>query len=61
MSPALAGGFLTSAPPGNSSAWFLQGGFQLEIHKWEYKPVGLSGSGFLQAPCDNIDGLSGDV
>ena len=36
------------------------GGFQLEIHKWEHKPVGLSGSGFLQAPC-GIDGLPGDV
>ena len=35
--------------------------FLLEIHKWEHKPVGLSGSWFLQAPCGNIDGLPGDV
>lgn len=36
-------------------------GVQLEIHKCEYNPVGLSAGGFLQAPCGSSDRLSGGV
>lgn len=40
---------------------FFQGDIQLETHECEYNPVGLSGSGFLQAPYGNSNGLSRDV